>query len=92
MTGQESITHPSATAESVSLVQNGWHAIAQDGEDLGEVVRSDTTHLVIKRDGLLTPSQLIIPRDVIDTEDEAAMEVFLTIDSAAADQFAGDSK
>ncbi len=78
------------TSSPVSLVQSGWHVIAQDGEDLGPVIRIEDDRLVIKRDGLLTPSQLIIPRDVIEAEDEGAMQVFLTIDSAAADQFAGD--
>ncbi len=87
---QESISRASQAIAGVSLVQSGWHVIAQDGVDLGPVTRIEDDRLVIKRDGLLTPSQLIVPRDVIEAEDEGAMQVFLTIDSAAADQFAGD--
>lgn len=90
--GQEVTSQSSAAATGASLVQNGWHVIAADGEDLGQVVRMEGDRMVIDRAGLITPGHVIIPRHVIDDEDEASMEVFLTIDSAAADQFAGGSK
>lgn len=77
-----------ASGAGVSRVQSGWHIIASDGQDLGPVTRIDDERLVIDRSGLLTPGELIIPREVIAEEDEEAMRAFLSIDSLTADQFA----
>jgi hypothetical protein len=79
-----------ASGAGLSLVQNGWRVVAQDGRELGRVTLIENGRMIIDREGVSTPGHLIVPRDLIDTEDEGAMRVFLSIDSASADKFAGD--
>lgn len=84
-------TGSEATAAGVRLAQSGWHVIADGGDDLGLIARIDGDHIVVDRSGFTTPDELTIPRDLIAEEDEASMQVFLSVDRHTADQFATGS-
>lgn len=88
----QAVASTSASGSGVSLVQNGWHVVASDGENLGRISRLDEDRMIVDRDGLTTPDKLIVPRGLIAVEDETAMQVFLAIDSSSADQFAGEDR
>lgn len=87
----DSVHEAAASGTGVHLVQSGWHVMSEDGQDLGPVTRLDGDRMVIDRSGLLTPGTLIVPLDLIGEEDEEAMQAFLTVDAATADEFAGDA-
>jgi hypothetical protein len=76
-----------ASGAGVTLAQNGWHVIAEGGDDLGPIIRIDPDHIVVHRSGFTTPDELTVPRDLIAEEDEVSMQVFLSVDSRTADEF-----